>query len=341
MKKVRKTLNKEKNALRNLIKTKNEKIVINDTDKNMGAADADKNDVIFECIRQLGDVKTYSKRSEAEIKNIISEIQTKLRNRVTCHLYRGNCTKTEADFLLSKMYIYDIPHFYIIWKILKNPIVGRPIVAGYNWILTPASIFVGHYFKEFYSKFENILTDSLSVIKTLENEVFDRNCFLFTIDFKSLYTNISVQDAIKVMKILFFRYKNVIPNAHFIIELMDLVLNSAVMKFQEEFFLQILGIVMGTNLAPILTNIYMAILEEGLHIRCKNKNIKWPELYKRFIDDGFGVIKCNKIEFSKWVSEFNNLRENIFIDKWKFGNKVAFMDLYIYSREIIFSLREN
>ena len=139
--------NKEKTALRNLIKTKNEKIVINDTDKNMGAADADKSDVIFECIRQLGDVKTYSKRSETEIKNIISEIQTKLRNIVTCHLYKGNCTKTEADFLLSKMYIYDIPHFYIIWKILKNPIVGRPIVAGYNWILTPASIFVGHYLK--------------------------------------------------------------------------------------------------------------------------------------------------------------------------------------------------
>ena len=31
-----------------------------------------------------------------------------------------------------------------------------------------------------------------------------------------------------------------------------------------------------------------------------------------------------------WVTEFNNLRENIFIDKWSFGNHVAFMDLYIF-----------
>ena len=60
-------------------------------------------------------------------------------------------------------------------------------------------------------------------------------------------------------------------------ELMEFVLNSAVLKFQEEFFLQILGIfstnlrkiflqllgiVMGTNLTPILANIYMAIFEE-------------------------------------------------------------------------------
>ena len=159
--------NKEKTALRNLISAKNKNIVINDTDKNMGAADADKKDVVDECVRQLHEEKTYLKLTEEELKNIISEIQTKLKHTVESHLYKGNCTKKEAEFLLSKMYIYDIPHFYIIWKILKNPIVGRPICAGYNWILTPASIFVGHFLKEFYSKFENILTDSLSLVKIL------------------------------------------------------------------------------------------------------------------------------------------------------------------------------
>ena len=75
--------NKEKTALRKSDKAKNDKIIINNTDKNMGAADAEKSDVIFECIRQLSDFKTYYKLSETEIKNIISEIQTKLRNLIT------------------------------------------------------------------------------------------------------------------------------------------------------------------------------------------------------------------------------------------------------------------
>ena len=44
--------NKEKLALRNLIR------IINDTDKNMGAAAADKTDVISECERQLEDIQT-------------------------------------------------------------------------------------------------------------------------------------------------------------------------------------------------------------------------------------------------------------------------------------------
>ena len=34
----------------------------------MGVADADKSDMIFECIRQLSDVKTYYKLTENEIK---------------------------------------------------------------------------------------------------------------------------------------------------------------------------------------------------------------------------------------------------------------------------------
>ena len=105
------------------------------------------------------------------------------------------------------------------------------------------------------------------------------------------------------------------------------------MKFQEDFFMQILGIVMGTNLAPILTNIYMAMLEEELYVICKNKNITRPKMFKRFIDDGFGVIKSNKKEFLRWVNEFNCLRKNIIIDKWQFGNNVAFMDLHIFKGE--------
>ena len=43
-------------------------MVINDTDKNMGAADADKEDIIFECVRQLRDIKTCLKISEEELK---------------------------------------------------------------------------------------------------------------------------------------------------------------------------------------------------------------------------------------------------------------------------------
>ena len=58
---------KEKTALGKLIRAKNNTIVINDTEKNMGAADTDKKDVIFEFARQLSDIKTYLKLTQEEL----------------------------------------------------------------------------------------------------------------------------------------------------------------------------------------------------------------------------------------------------------------------------------
>ena len=53
--------NQEKRALKMLIKNRNVKICIDDTDKNLGPISADKSDVIKECHRQLYDIITYNK----------------------------------------------------------------------------------------------------------------------------------------------------------------------------------------------------------------------------------------------------------------------------------------
>ena len=55
--------------------------------------------------------------------------------------------------------------------------------------------------------------------------------------------------------------------------------------------MRVMGIVMETNLAPTLANIHIAMLKEELCIICIRKNITWPEMFKRFINDGFGIIK--------------------------------------------------
>ena len=94
---------------------------------------------------------------------------------------------------------------------------------------------------------------------------------------------------------------------------------------------------MGTNKAPILANIYMAKLEALQKEKCKTEvKLKWPILFKRFIDDGFGVMEGTKLDFEHWISEFNLLRQTITIDKFKFGNEVDFMDLFIYKGEEFF-----
>ena len=107
-------------------------------------------------------------------------------------------------------------------------IVGRPIVNEYNLEINTCVYFGGHFLKSFESKYENILTDNLSLIQLLEYK-----CFLFTVEFKNLYSYISVKYTLELMKRWLLIPKNVIPNAHLIIELIEQVLNNAVIKFQK------------------------------------------------------------------------------------------------------------
>ena len=91
-------------------------------------------------------------------------------------------------------------------------------------------------------------------------------------------------------------YRNVIPNADFIIDLLELVLENSVIEFHGEYFQQIFGIIMGTNVAPILANLYLAKLEKILKEKTKNDpKMVWPLLFRRYIDDGFGILKDQKL----------------------------------------------
>ena len=78
-----------------------------------------------------------------------------------------------------------------------------------------------------------------------------------------------MEDAIKCIIELVNEYQDVIPNANFIIELLEIILKNSLMTFDGEYFQQIFGVIMGTNVAPILANIYMAKLEMLLKEKCK------------------------------------------------------------------------
>ena len=106
-----------------LIKNRNVKICINDTDKNLGPISADKSDVIKECLRQLYDIIKYNKISWEQAKQFIEKMKNVLRKTVNKHMIKGSCSKFEANFLMSKIDSFSISHCYIIifiWKILKK-----------------------------------------------------------------------------------------------------------------------------------------------------------------------------------------------------------------------------
>ena len=74
--------NQKKGALKNLMVNKNKMICVNDTDKNLGAANEDTFDVKSKCRRQLYDTFTYTKLSEVAKEEFIRNIKFQRKSRI-------------------------------------------------------------------------------------------------------------------------------------------------------------------------------------------------------------------------------------------------------------------
>ena len=62
---------------------------------------------------------------------------------------------------------------------------------------------------------------------------------MFTIDFKSLYTNIPVEDAIYLIKEVVLEFDDVVPNEKNVVQLINIILKNT---FNGEYFQQIFGV---------------------------------------------------------------------------------------------------
>ena len=63
----------------------------------------------------------------------------------------------------------------------------------------------------------------------------------------------------------------------------------------------------------------------------------WPVLFKRFIDDGFGITKGNREDVIYWIEKYNELRKTVQIDKYNWGNALDYMDLFIYKGDAFYT----
>ena len=78
------------------------------------------------------------------------------------------------------------------------------------------------------------------------------------------------------------------------------------MTFDREYFQQIFGIIMGTNIAPIIANLYLAMLQEELKKKSGyDLKSKWSKHFLRFIDDGSGLALWKEQKKMSNIGETN------------------------------------
>jgi hypothetical protein len=224
-----------------------------------------------------------------------------------------------------------VPALYLLPKVHKLPAVTRehldkhkgiPAAACHSWVTTAASVFLADVLNAACaSKFEQVLPDSIALVRLLEEKVVSADAFLVTFDVENMYPSIDNDAAIEACT------RAVSTHDRGMIEaLLTFVMKNGYCQQGDKCFKQVSGTVMGTNVAPPYANIYVA---SELEAKAKRLATYWPAIYKRFIDDGFFVWEQDEASLLAFLNMLNTLVPTLKLT-WVINKQsVAYMDLQV------------
>jgi hypothetical protein len=218
------------------------------------------------------------------------------------------------------------PSFYLLPKIHKAGAPGRPILSANGSPTEKISGLVDAVLREFVPSIKSYIKDTTHFIQLVENTPVNKDTILFTLDVKSLYTNIPHQEGISHIARILAGKQNLPLAASRILQLLKLVLTKNNFEFNEKHFLQIKGVAMGSIMAPTFAILYLSVLEEKLL-----SGYQWtPDMFKRFIDDIFGIWRHGEQKLLEFVEYLNNSHPTIKFTIEYSKAQVNFLDTIVY-----------
>ena len=224
------------------------------------------------------------------------------------HLNPANCTEAR---------------FYMLPKIHKKSVPGRPICSSVNHPTSRISKLVDEHIKNYVPKTNSYIRDTQDFIKKIKAlGPIPEGAILCTLDVSSLYTNIPNNEGILAVAEKLRSDPTKTPITNFILDLLKLVLHSMNFTFNGDHYLQTGGTAMGTSLAPNYANLFMDRFETKALAGYPLKPLTW----KRFIDDIFLGWTHGEESLKKFIDYLNSLHDTIKFTHEMSYSQIDFLD---------------
>ena len=92
----------------------------------------------------------------------------------------------------------------------------------------------------------------------------------------------------------------------YLIKLLKLVMECNIFKFDDEFWVQLIGTCMGTRVAPTYANTFMGQLEKKMLSKCPEHLKKFLHTWRRFIDDILIIWTGSDESFNEFFNFLNS-----------------------------------
>ena len=311
----------------NQLKNNND-IIIKPADKGGAIVIWPKKDYLTEAYRQLNNTNHYQRISDDPTPQIQQQIKTLVKKMHDDQLIDDTTNK-----FLSPENTTNTPTLYLLPKIHKPDIPGRPIISGCGGPTVKLSQYADFILKPLLQNIPSYIQDTTDFLKRIFslNDNLPTGIILITIDVKSLYTNIPNDEGIKACIDMLKENNPSDKHTEHITDILSLILKQNFFTFNHEYFLQIHGTAMGTAMAPTYANIFMAVLEKQMLQNAPNglKPFEWI----RFIDDIFALWTHGTETLNQFLNYINEFHPTIKFD-YTFSHKtVNFLDTTIYFNE--------
>ena len=295
----------------------NPHIVIKKADKGSAVVVMNTTDYLREGYRQLQDQKFYQK--------LHMDITDQVSDKITDELIKMRSLNliTEKNFEFLNLKNPKEARFYLLPKIHKKDIPGRPICSSINHPTSNISKFIDEHIKSYVPKTNSYVRDTQHFISRLKQlgKIPD-NALLVTLDVSSLYTNIPNHEGILAVADHIRRDPEKQKIGPHLLKLLELVLHSINFNFNGDHYLQIGGTAMGTAVAPNYANLFMDRFETKA---LANWSLK-PLIWLRFIDDIFMTWTHGEDTLGEFIIYLNGIHPTIKFTHELSNTHINFLD---------------
>ena len=171
----------------------------------------------------------------------------------------------------------------------------------------------------------------LRFAKTMQNLDIDPNVFMCSFDVSSLFTNVPLDETIKICSEALYDQSNsrpVIPKDVFV-ELMKSATSSVEFSFNNTMYKQTDGVAMGSPLGPALANIFVGYYEEKLFSQRKSLQHTSDMLTTRL------PSLNHEAEADEFLTKLNCLHPSLkFTFEKEKGKCLPFLDVYVERTDV-------
>ena len=305
-------------------------VTIKPADKGGKIAIWDSTSYLREAHRQLNDRHYYVQLDHNPVSDLIFEIST-----FVTFLYQQHHIDYPTFTFLDPSNHSRIPIFYLLPKIHKPGVPGRPIISGCNSPTSNLSKYIDYYLTPIVKQIPSYIQDTTHFLRKIKESAGDIPCnsFLVTFDVKSLYTNIPHDEGINVcISALQAFYGSDLPlSVKHLRQILHFILQRNYFQFIDIFYLHTHGTAMGSPFALNYANIFMDSIER--HILNSAPGGKKPLVWFRFIDDIFCIWTHGVDLLQIFFEHMNSTHPTIQFEMSHSVNEIPFLDVLILNRD--------